>query len=54
MMPTGLYFQMGAARYFYSLGDLAQRSLANETIENVRKMSPNYLPLLEFDAETQP
>jgi tetratricopeptide (TPR) repeat protein len=51
MMPTSVYFYVGAARYFRSQGDPAQKALAKDTIESVEKKSPNYIPLLEYEAQ---
>jgi hypothetical protein len=51
MMPTAVYFYVGAARYFRSIGDPAQSALAKDTIDSVEKRSPHYIPLLEYKAE---
>ncbi len=51
MMPTSVYFYIGAARYFRSIGDPAQNVLAKDTVDSVERRSPHYIPLLEYRAE---
>ena len=51
LMPTGIYFKVGAARYLATQNDAANRMLENDSIEEVRRISPNYGPLLEYDTE---
>ncbi len=51
MVPTSLYLKIGAARYLAKQNDSTKKALATDAVEETRKISPNYFPLLEYDAE---